>query len=198
MSESEVSGSDIFLKNSVVFHSGKKYLVKARSGRGKSSLLNFIYGTNSNYNGKIIFENEVIGSTNFHFRKNRISYIFQDLKLFDQLSVFENIELKNRITNEKSAEEIDSLIKAVQLNGKRDQNLGSLSLGQKQRVAIIRALCQPFDFLLLDEPFSHLDPENIRILTEIINLEIKKRNAGLILTSLHDEYFFEYDHTLHL
>ncbi len=71
-------------------------------------------------------------------------------------------------------------------------------MGQQQRVAIIRSLCQPFDFLLLDEPFSHLDKENIKIISKIINEEIKKQNASIILTSLDNEYFFDYDKILNL
>jgi ABC-type multidrug transport system ATPase subunit len=69
----------------------------------------------------------------------------------------------------------------------------TLSLGQRQRVAIIRALCQPFDFLLMDEPFSHLDDDNIAILTELIGSEVEKQKAGMILTSLGSEYNFTYD-----
>ena len=74
----------------------------------------------------------------------------------------------------------------------------TLSLGQKQRVSIIRSLCQPFDFLLLDEPFSHLDEDNIRILTNIINEELENQNSGLILTTLNNEYLFQYDKILNL
>ena len=52
--------------------------------------------------------------------------------------------------------------------------------------------------ILMDEPFSHLDKENIKILTDILNEECKKNDAGLIITSLGEEYFFNYDHFLNL
>ena len=74
----------------------------------------------------------------------------------------------------------------------------TLSLGQKQRVSIIRSLCQPFDFLLLDEPFSHLDESNIEILSSIIHQELDNQNAGFIMTTLNNEYLFKYDKILNL
>jgi len=71
-------------------------------------------------------------------------------------------------------------------------------LGQKQRVAILRAICQPFEFILLDEPTSHLDIDNSRIVLKIVLDEIIKQDAGLILTSLSDEITFNFDNTLNL
>jgi len=118
--------------------------------------------------------------------------------LFPDLTVFENIQLKNTITNHKTVDEIDKFIEQVLLGHKRDNLINKLSLGQKQRVAIIRAICQPFDFLLLDEPFSHLDKNNIKIISNIINQEIKNNNASLIVTSLANEYFFDYDKVFNL
>ena len=197
MSATEVATSDIYLQDSVVFEKGKKYLITANSGHGKTSILNFIYGNNINFNGQISYNTTFDGNV-FNLRKTNISYIFQDLKLFPDLTVFENIQLKNTITNHKTVDEIDKFIEQVLLGHKRDNLINKLSLGQKQRVAIIRAICQPFDFLLLDEPFSHLDKNNIKIISNIINQEIKNNNASLIVTSLANEYFFDYDKVFNL
>jgi len=197
MSEIEVSASDIYLQDSVVFEKGKKYLIKANSGHGKTSILDFIYGSNINYSGRIRY-NDIDSLNVFNLRKSKISYVFQDFKLFSNLSVYENIQLKNAVTNNKSTNEIDRLINQVQLSHKRDTLAKTLSLGQKQRVAILRAICQPFDFLLLDEPFSQLDKNNIKIISDIIDQEIKKNNASLILTSLGNNYLFQYDKVLTL
>jgi len=197
MSESEISSSDIYLQNEIVFEKGKKYLLKANSGHGKSSILNFIYGSNKNYNGKIIFKGVEDYSVIF-LRRTKLAYVFQDFKLFSNLTLWENIKIKNNLTKYKTDEQILILIEKLGLLHKKNQLVETLSLGQKQRVSIIRSLCQPFDFLLLDEPFSHLDEDNIRILTNIINEELENQNSGLILTTLNNEYLFQYDKILNL
>lgn len=197
MSDAEISASDIYLRENVLFAKGKKYLIKANSGHGKTSILNFIYGSSTNFDGQINY-NEITYGNVFDFRKTKISYVFQDFKLFPDLTVFENIQLKNTLTHYKTVNEIDTLIKQVLLEHKKDSLVKKLSLGQKQRVAILRALCQPFDFLLLDEPYSHLDKENIKIISTIIIQEINKQNAGLIMTSLDETSVFNFDEVLNL
>ena len=197
MSELEVSGSDIYLQNQIVFEKRKKYLLKANSGHGKSSILNFIYDCNKNYTGKIIFEGNEDDSI-ISVRRKKLSYVFQDFKLFPKLTLWENIKIKNNLTNFKTDQEILNLIDKLGLSEKKDQLVETLSLGQKQRTAIIRSLCQPFDFLLLDEPFSHLDERNIEILTTIIDKELEDQNAGFIMTTLNNEYLFKYDKILNL
>ena len=197
MSELEVSGSDIYLQNEIIFQKGKKYLLKANSGHGKSSILNFIYDCNKNYTGKIIFEGNEDDSI-ISVRRKKLSYVFQDFKLFPKLTLWENIKIKNNLTNFKTDDHILMIIDKLGLSEKKDQLVETLSLGQKQRVSIIRSLCQPFDLLLLDEPFSHLDESNIEILTTIINQELANQNAGFIMTTLNNEYLFKYDKILNL
>jgi len=197
MSDTEISVSDIYLQESVLFEQGKNYLIKANSGRGKTSLLNFIYGCNNNFNGTITY-NGLPNHNMFDYRKSKLSYVFQDFKLFPELTVFENIQLKNTLTSNKTIAEINSLLDEVLLGDKKDSLVGKLSLGQKQRVAILRSLCQPFEFLLMDEPFSHLDKENINIISNIIRSEVKKQNASLIQTSLDESALFSFDKILNL
>lgn len=197
MSGAEISASDIYLKESVIFENGKKYLIKANSGHGKTSLLNFIYGSNANYEG-IINYNGISNINAFDYRKSKISYVFQDFKLFPDLTVFENIQLKNTLTNHKTVDEIYKLIDKVLLGHKTDTFVKNLSLGQKQRVATLRALCQPFELLLLDEPFSHLDNQNKHIIIDIINQELQNQDSSLIMTSLVETNLFDFYKILNL
>lgn len=198
MSEEEVASSDIYLKEQLVFHQGKKYLIAASSGKGKTSLLNFIYGVNKNFDGEINYITDSKHHSAFDLRLNKLSYVFQDLKLFPEISLIENILLKNKLTDHKSIEEIDLWLDRVGLLHRKDQPVKTLSLGQRQRAAILRALCQPFDFLLLDEPFSHVDEKNIDILIPLLSKEVEKQGAGIILTTLDQKHFFNYDQILNL
>ena len=192
MTEKEIAVSDVYLSDNVVFEKRKNYLIKASSGRGKTSILNSIYGNTTSYEGSILYEGEDVKKCFFELRKNKIAYVFQDFKLFEELSVIENIELKNNLTNFKTKIEIQELLKIVGLEDKENALVKNLSIGQKQRVAIVRGLCQPKELLLMDEPFSHLDKENVLILTKLITKESLDNNFGIIMTSLGEEYFFTY------
>ena len=192
MSESEVSGSDVYLKKNINLESGKNYLFKANSGSGKSSILNFIYQSNENFEGSIQYKN-IRYKNKIDIRKKFISYVFQDFKLFGNLSVWDNIKIKNNLTVHKTDKEINDLLNKIGLHEKKDSLVNKLSIGQKQRTAIVRSLCQPFKFLLLDEPFSNLDEDNITIITKILNDELNNQAAGLIVTTLNNKYLFSYN-----
>lgn len=113
------------------------------------------------------------------------------MRLFPEISVFENIELKNNITHKKSSEEILNMLKILGIEDKKDTLVSKLSIGQQQRVAIIRTLCQPFDFIFLDEPVSHLDKKNNLIVARLIEKEASANNAGIITTSVGNHLLLE-------
>ena len=180
----------------VTFAKGKNTLVTAVSGVGKSSLLSYMFGERCDFSGLITYDGQPLGSVKTKrwsdIRSRHISYVFQGLRLFSDLTALENILIKNRLTQQKTEAEIHSMLDSIGLADKKQEKAARLSFGQLQRVAIIRALCQPFDFLFLDEPFSHLDEANIGIASLLIEQELRSRNAGLILCSLGQEYNFPY------
>lgn len=182
--------------------SGQKVILNAASGKGKTTFTHLLMGIRNDYSGKILFEGKDIRSLNMNewsdIRKNTISVVYQDLQLFPELTAFENVTIKNQLTLALSQNEIEHLFDQVGLADKRNQLTGTLSMGQKQRVAIIRALCQPFDWLILDEPFSHLDNENSSICFEIIRDRCKNINSGIILTSLDEKEMVGFDKQLKL
>lgn len=196
MSESEVTGSDIYLQPCVRFERGGKYMVCARSGHGKTSLLNFIYGTSLDYDGTIDYGEPV--TSPFSLRLRHLSYLFQDLCLFPELTALENVQLKNNLTRHKSDADLRAMLSAVLPATKMHQPLRTLSLGQRQRVAAVRALCQPFEFLLMDEPFSHLDRASSEAVAALVLNEVESQSAGLIVTALDPIDLFPFDSTLYL
>lgn len=197
----EKLASDIWHRD-VSFERGKSYLVRAESGTGKSSLCSYIYGQRGDYRGAILFDNDDIsrfGSTQWSdIRQNSISILFQELRLFGELTALENVWIKNSITNFKSREEIIHLFEELGIADKLDTRTSHLSYGQQQRVALIRALCQPFSFLLLDEPISHLDDKNSDIMRDVILREAKAQGAGVIATSIGKHMNIDYDLCLNL
>ena len=199
MSESEVAGSDIYLKPSVVFEQGRSYMVCARSGHGKTSLLNFIYGISDQYDGTLEWRSES-GELRMDndLRTRVLSFVFQDLGLFPELTAMENVQLKNRLTGFKSDAEIEAMLDSLLPEDKKRQPLRTLSLGQRQRVAVVRALCQPFKFLLMDEPFSHIDSDNAHRVADMVLAEVRRQGAGLIVTALDRIDYFPFDETLNL
>ena len=198
MEEAELHPSDIYLREEVVFAPAKRYLIRAQSGRGKTSLLSFIYGDRDTYEGTITYDGVARPKDLFSYRSNKLSYLFQDLRLFPSLTAKENIQLKNRLTGYFSSEQVSQLLERVGLAHKVDTPLAALSLGQRQRVAFLRALAQPFEVLLLDEPFSHLDEANTHLLCKLLQEECSQRDATLLMTSLEVNNLLNYDQVLQL
>lgn len=193
--------SDIWHKD-VVLERGKRYLIKAASGTGKSSLCSYLYGQRGDYGGNIMFDGEDVSSLSTNrwcdIRQQSISILFQDLKLFGELTAMENVEIKNGITHHRERKEIEGWFEELGIGDKMYTRIDRMSYGQQQRVALIRSLCQPFDFLLLDEPISHLDDHNSDIMRDIILREVQKNGAAIIVTSIGKHMNIDYDVCLSL
>lgn len=193
--------SDIWLQD-VTFQKGETILVEASSGTGKSSLCSYIIGYRKDYLGKILFDDRDIrqyGVSDWTaIRKHTLSLLFQELRLFPELTAMENINIKNGLTNHKSRKEILAWFERLGIADKLDAKIGRMSFGQQQRVAMIRALVQPFDFLMVDEPISHLDDENSAIMAEIMMEEVQRQGAGVIVTSIGKHMDLPYTKTFRL
>lgn len=193
--------SDVW-HNDLCFEQGKSYLIKAASGTGKSSLCSYLYGQRGDYRGVISFDGEDIATYNTNhwceIRQKHISVLFQDLKLFGELTALENIEIKNNITHHKSLKDIELLFEELGISDKIHSRIDRMSFGQQQRVAFIRSLCQPHDFILLDEPISHLDDHNSDVMRDILLREVRSSGASIIATSIGKHMNIDYDVCLNL
>ena len=193
---SDVWHQDLF------FRKGEMYLIEAASGTGKSSLCSYIYGYRNDYQGIINFDETNIKAYSVKqwvdLRKHSLSMLFQDLRIFTELSALENVQLKNNLTGCKKKKEILSFFEQLGIADKINVKAGKLSFGQQQRVAFIRALCQPCLLYTSDAPISHLDDDNSRIMGELIIAEAKAQGAGVIATSIGKHIELPYNHTLQL
>lgn len=188
--------------DTVTLKEGHKILLNASSGKGKSTFSMTVFGIRNDYNGTIRYNDRDIKTFSVdewvEIRQRKIATVFQDLQLFHNLSVAENLLLKNALTDFKSEKEIKEMLAFFEIDHKWNDRCGLLSMGQQQRVAIVRALCQPFEWLILDEPFSHLDEANSRKCLGLIANETDKQQAAFVLTSLDDDDNFQYDYELKL
>ncbi|WP_270775425.1 ATP-binding cassette domain-containing protein [Segatella buccae] len=189
-------------KQHVTFNKGHLYLVEADSGMGKSTFCSYVIGYRHDYTGRISFDNDDTHEFRMtdwiRIRRRHISHLFQELRLFPELTAYENVEIKNKLTNFKSKKEITDWFDALGIGDKLDAKIGHMSFGQQQRVAMIRALVQPFDFILADEPISHLDDTNSSAMGDIMMSEAKRQGAGVIVTSIGKHIDLNYEQTLKL
>lgn len=183
---------DSIWRNSITFVQSGDALVLAPSGTGKTSLLSFIFGMRSDYEGEISIDGKNIRSFSLNdwaeIRQRKISMVMQDLRLIPTLTVEENLRIKNRLSNQFSIEEIKEMLSRVGLADKWQQRCGTLSIGQQQRVSIVRALLQPYQWLFLDEPFSHIDNDNIFKAAELIREISLKNGASVLMVSLGSDF----------
>ena len=193
--------SDIW-NTEAVFERGKRYLIRAASGTGKSSMCSYLYGSRGDYRGDILFDNADVRkfSTNkwCQIRQSEISILFQDLRIFGELTALENVQIKNRLHNTQSEATILRWFEELGIPDKVHSRMDRMSYGQQQRVALIRSLCQPFSFILLDEPISHLDDQNSDIMRDILLRETASNGAAIIATSIGKHMNIEYDVCLNL
>jgi ABC transporter, ATP-binding protein len=186
----------------VTFEKGYLYLVEAESGKGKSTFCSYISGYRHDYTGHILFDETDISTYKMcdwaNFRRRHISHLFQELRLFPELTAFENVEIKNQLTRWKSSTQIKEWFEQLDIADKLGVEVGKMSYGQQQRVAMMRALVQPFDFLLLDEPISHLDDNNAQTMAEIMLAEAREQEAAVIVTSIGKHTELPYERILRL
>lgn len=169
----------------MTFNDGERIFVSAPSGKGKTTLLMILYGVRKDYDGEIVCGGESIRSRNHTrwtaVRRKKVSVLFQELRLFSELTGLENIALKNAITGFADEAKVKEFAARLDVMECLSRPCRQLSLGQQQRIALIRSLMQPFEWLLLDEPFSHLDADNVAAMCALIDEECQRRNAGLVV-----------------
>lgn len=195
------NSSDIWMKD-VVFKQGEHLFIQAPSGTGKTTLVHVLYGLRKDYEGALLWGNDPIakmdGEQLAYMRATYVSIVFQDLRLLPELTVWENLELKRLLTNTIPQDRVEIMLRQLGIAGKKDAVAKTLSYGEQQRVAIIRALLQPFDWLLMDEPFSHLDHVNIEKAASLIAEVAAINKAGILLADLEKNNYFMYHKTLFL
>ena len=145
----------VFDNFSVEIPENKVTLVEGESGSGKTTFLRILSGLDNNYKGEI------------HNNYDKISYVFQEPRLFDAITVKQNLELVEKNTNLS----VDEILSIVELENECNTCPNELSGGMKMRLSLARALYYNGDVFLMDEPFSALDNDmKNRIIPKVFEL----------------------------
>ena len=193
--------SDVW-NEEITFRKGHYYLLEANSGKGKSTFCSYLIGYRRDFDGKILFDEQNINAFTIkdwaEIRTRHVSYLFQELRLFPELTALENVLIKNNMMHFKTKAQILDWFEELGVADKVNVKIGQMSFGQQQRVALIRSLVQPFDFLLADEPISHLDDDNSNVMGQVLLREATHQGAGIIVTSIGKHLALKYDKVVRL
>ena len=170
---------------------GEFVAIIGSSGSGKSTLLSIIAGLDNPSSGKVILDKEDVFSLNENqlseLRNKKIGFIFQSFFLVPSLNAYENIELPSQIAGKSQSKKINSLLDAVGMNHRKNNYPIQLSGGEKQRIAIARALVNNPEILFADEPTGNLDSKNSKQIIELLQELHKKEQKTLIIVTHEPE-----------
>lgn len=173
---------------SVVFQPGMKYILRGRSGAGKSTILNMIARFDDDYQGNITYDSgnlKTIKKSRFY--RDYLGYLFQNYALLEDQTVFDNLALvfRHRI-QKRDTEEMKQALEAVDLSKSYlKKHIYELSGGEQQRVAIARLILKKPRIILIDEPTAALDHDTATdILYQVLDRLINDQTIMIVAT--HD------------
>ncbi len=195
----------ILNKLSFKLKQGEHLLILGESGSGKTTLLAMLAGLLTPNSGEIIYDDKKLYQLNNKerdkFRGKNIGIIFQNFHLIQSLSICENLEVAAQMSGQKiEQQQINNYLKELGLAGKGKYKPNELSVGQAQRVAVLRSFVSKPKWLLCDEPTSALDAANTKKLLDLLKKEAKKQQASIIIAT-HDlrvKDYFKNDKILEL
>lgn len=169
---------------------GEVCVITGKSGAGKSTLLRLLGGLERPTSGKITFEGCLLGaisdSAMATLRRSKMGYIFQDTHLLSSWTAFENVEaplLHIGFPRKQRSAMVTSILNELGLGERMDNLPAELSAGQKQRVAITRALINQPALLIADEPTGEVDPETAQEITALLLEQVEKRGLALVIAT---------------
>ncbi len=185
--------------------SGRALALAGPSGAGKSTLLRLLTGLLTPSAGKV-----TLGTTDLHvmtaearraFRLQHIGLVFQDFALLDYLTVTENILLPHQFRGDVSASvrtKMLDLTQRLHIDRYLDKRVSQLSQGERQRVAVARALVHEPQFVFADEPTASLDPARGRIVVDMLLEDTRRRGACLVMVTHDPNLLPLFDQTLRM
>ncbi len=186
----------------LVIESSAKVALVGPSGSGKTTLLNLMAGITSPLAGRVVTQEVEVSSlgdgARRDFRIRHIGLVFQEFELLDHLTVLDNILLAYRINaalelNRPVRERAARLAQEVGIGDKLNRYVRRLSQGERQRVAVCRALLPEPPLLLCDEPTGNLDPANKQHVLDILFTYVEKAGATMVAVTHDQEILSRFD-----
>ena len=193
------TGPEVLRDISFTLEAGSFHFLTGPSGAGKSSLLKLLYLAHKPSRGLITLFDRDIATTPrgaLPALRRRIGVVFQDFRLLDHLTAFENVALPLRIAGVRDSlirEHVVELLDWVGLRGTHDVGPAAFSGGQKQRLAIARAVIAKPDLLLADEPTGNLDPDLSLRLLHLFE-ELNKIGTTVVIATHNKDLVARFQH----
>lgn len=185
------SADEVLTDISVRLKPGTFTFLTGASGAGKSSLLKILYLAHAPTQGDVrLFgqQTSTLSRKQLSALRRRIGVVFQDFRLLDHLTAFENVALPLRVAGQKHqdySDEVVDLVRWVGLGDRVNANPPALSGGEQQRLAIARALINKPDLLIADEPTGNVDPDMARRIFRLF-IELNRRLNTTVIIATHD------------
>ncbi len=177
---------DLFTDQEIKIDSGKITLITGESGSGKSTLLFELARLTDYADKEYVYENEKMSDLDEESFRRKIAFVFQDCRLFNDLSVIQNIEFFSQLGEvEFKKDKMMNLLDELDLNIDLNGEVKVLSGGQKQRLLILCCMMKDPEIIFLDEPTAYLDDENRRRMRKIIYDLCYKYHKTVVIAS-HD------------
>lgn len=184
---------------------GKALALAGPSGAGKSTLLRLLSGLLTPASGQVSLGSAQIHAMNREerraFRLKEIGLVFQDFALLDYLTVTENILLPHQFRGDAGTHartKMQDLTQRLHIDRYLDKKVSQLSQGERQRVAVARALVHEPRFVFADEPTASLDPARGRIVVDMLLEDARRRSACLVMVTHDPNLLPMFDQTLRM
>ena len=184
--------SDINLK----FEDGKMYAIIGANGSGKSLILKALSGYNKLKSGKVLQDGNEIRKNNNYIENAGI--IIENPVMVNEYTINENLEYLKKMSENSKDIDLDKWYKYFEIEEYKEKRFSELSLGTKQKVALIQAFMHNPQNILLDEPFNALDKKAVIKVKELLIEEKKKGKLIIIVTHINDEILEECDEVIEL
>lgn len=182
-------GDEVVVDGSFSLERGEQVAMIGPSGCGKSTLLHLISGVLRPDSGSVSLDGQDLATLKEasldRYRARQIGYIFQSFHLLEGLTALENVETVITFAGESHYPRAEELLRELGLEERLSHYPSQLSVGQRQRVAVARAVVNNPPLVLADEPTANLDPAQAKKVVELLQQTCKKVGAALLLVS-HD------------